>query len=277
APAAASRPETAMQVLRTSTDPDAFFSSLRRAARRVLFLDYDGTLAPFRVERGEAVPYEGLRPRLRTLIGSGRSRVVVVSGRWTRDVLPLLGLPQTPEIWGCHGWERLRPPDPAEIGFIGEEAVRGLVEADEWAQKEGLQRRCERKPASVAVHWRGLPPDEVGVLKDKVLSRWKRISAKAGLSTHAFDGGLELRAPGRDKGTAVRTVLSEEPAGSPAAYLGDDRTDEDAFLALEGRGLRVLVREELRPTEADLWLRPPGELLAFLDRWIDATKGEPAE
>jgi trehalose-6-phosphatase len=54
------------------------------------------------------------------------------------------------------------------------------------------------------------------------------------------------------------------------AYLGDDRTDEDAFKALAGRGLAVLVREELRPTAAAVWLRPPVELLDFLQRWMTA-------
>ena len=34
--------------------------------------------------------------------------------------------------------------------------------------------------------------------------------------------------------------------------------------ALKGRGWGVLVREEFRPTEADLWIRPPGQLLDFL-------------
>jgi hypothetical protein len=36
------------------------------------------------------------------------------------------------------------------------------------------------------------------------------------------------------------------------------------------RGLAVLVRAELRDTAADLWIRPPRELIAFLRRWRDA-------
>ena len=52
-----------------------------------------------------------------------------------------------------------------------------------------------------------------------------------------------------------------------ASYLGDDLTDEDAFRALKGRGLSVLVRNELRETLADIWLKPPGELIDFLLKW----------
>jgi len=83
-------------------------------------------------------------------------------------------------------------------------------------------------------------------------------------------GGLELRVVGIDKGRAVDQILAGSPPEAAAAYLGDDLTDEDAFAALSGRGervLTVLVREEWRPTRAEVWLRPPGGLLAFLGRW----------
>jgi trehalose 6-phosphate phosphatase len=56
------------------------------------------------------------------------------------------------------------------------------------------------------------------------------------------------------------------------AYLGDDLTDEDAFAALGDRGFSILVRTEVRASCARFWLRPPKELLAFLDEWIAASK-----
>jgi trehalose-6-phosphatase len=62
-------------------------------------------------------------------------------------------------------------------------------------------------------------------------------------------------------------VLSETAGDGAIAYLGDDLTDEDAFAAVKPRGLAVLVRPELRETEADVWLQPPRELVAFLKRW----------
>ena len=66
----------------------------------------------------------------------------------------------------------------------------------------------------------------------------------------------------------LRGLILEEMGGSGAvAYLGDDRTDEDAFEAIAGKGLGVLVRPERRPTAAEVWLKPPGELLDFLDQW----------
>jgi trehalose-6-phosphatase len=52
------------------------------------------------------------------------------------------------------------------------------------------------------------------------------------------------------------------------AYLGDDQADEEAFRALQNRGLRILVRPEWRETAADVWLRPPEELVDFLFQWL---------
>ena len=56
------------------------------------------------------------------------------------------------------------------------------------------------------------------------------------------------------------------------AYLGDDLTDEDAFAAVGDRGFSILVRTEVRASCARFWLRPPQELLEFLDEWIAASR-----
>ena len=93
-----------------------------------------------------------------------------------------------------------------------------------------------------------------------------------GLQVQEFDGGVELKASGHDKGTAVKTLLSEMGPGAVATYLGDDRTDEDAFKAIRGRGMAVLVRDIFVPTHADLWIRPPEELIKFLNRWESASR-----
>jgi trehalose-phosphatase len=89
-----------------------------------------------------------------------------------------------------------------------------------------------------------------------------------------FDGGLELRAPGKNKGDAVNTILNEAGPKVAAAYLGDDQTDENAFRAIKERGVSILVRPEPRPTVADVWLRPPEELGRFLREWLTACGAE---
>jgi trehalose 6-phosphate phosphatase len=258
-----------MQILKPGVQPQRFFASVRAAARRLLMLDYDGTLAPFRLERDQATPYAGVRERLAALLRADGTRVVLISGRMAHEVLRLVGVEPAPEVWGTHGWERLGPSGDYELAPLPPAAQAGLAEAraalgGHWAA------RLEGKPASLAFHARGLAPQESEAVQSHVQHCWEAIAARQGLELHAFDGGIELRIPGRSKATAVERLLAESGPAPVCAYLGDDRTDEDAFQAIAPHGLGVLVRGELRETAAAWWIRPPEELLDFLAHWIAA-------
>ena len=259
-----------MQILQPGFDLERFFADLGRARARALLLDYDGTLAPFQIERDQAVPYSGVRERLVAIQRAGHTRLAVISGRAIADLAPLLGMHPPPELWGAHGWERQLPGAMRELATLEPAATRGLEAALDLVQAHGLMERCERKPTSLALHWRGLPAPAAQELQEWARRHWMPLGRSAGLAAHDFDGGIELQVPGRDKGYAVRTILDELGPGAVAAYLGDDLTDEDAFAAIKGRGLAALVRAEPRPTMADIRLRPPDELLAFLGRWHGA-------
>lgn len=261
-----------MKTLVGHFDFQKFISSLGQAAKLVLILDYDGTLAPFRKERDLAVPYDGVPARLAKIMDSDRTRLVIVSGRRVQEVRALLPLDTLPEIWGCHGGERLDASGKYRIATLPRKTVEALTQVDDWVLQNHFQNKTERKPISVAFHWRGLPLQEASALKDKVERRFADNTAESGLVLHAFDGGLELRATDITKAHAVQMIVSETSKDAPMAYLGDDATDEDAFEALGSRGLKALVRDQLRPTRADLWLVPPGDLLDFLDNWINAAR-----
>jgi trehalose-6-phosphatase len=96
------------------------------------------------------------------------------------------------------------------------------------------------------------------------------IADATGLTVRPFDGGIEILGAKRNKADAVRAILAEMEIDTPVAYLGDDQTDEDAFRALQGRGVSILVRPHWRETAADIWLRTPIELSAFFHDWLDA-------
>jgi trehalose-phosphatase len=263
-----------MRILSPDLDPDAFFLSLRRAESRLLLLDYDGTLSPFTPDRDRAYPYPGVREILQDLLAEGTTRVVIVSGRAIDDLIPLLGLKRLPEIWGSHGHERLLPDGNYQGPRLSPETREGLELARRRAAEQGLAQRCEHKPASLAVHTRELEQERAREIHARVLGDWHEIAERCGLDIHHFDGGIELRAPGMDKAAAVNTILEDAPPGTTAAYMGDDLTDEDAFRAIDGRGLSILARRELRPTDADLWLVPPDEVLEFLRRWLSVSGGD---
>ena len=257
-----------MQALTPRIDLGAFFEQVARASERVLMLDYDGTLAPFHIDPAQAVPYPEVESVLEEIAQAGGTRLVIVSGRPADEVPPLLSLSWQPEIWGSHGWERLLPEGTRVVTQTTPEAARAL-EAGVVSIADFLQdgARLERKLASVALHWRGLPPEVAAELTSRAKRAWAPIVAEGVVELLAFDGGLELRSIGCNKQSAVKAVLSECAPDSAVAYLGDDMTDEDAFRALKLRGVGVLVRAEFRETEADVWLTPPDELVEFLRHW----------
>ena len=231
-------------------------------------LDYDGTLSPYHIERHKAVPYPGIREILAETLAAVDCRTVIVSGRSISDLLPLLEIEKGIEIWGCHGWERLGPDGAYTAPDLDTDVLAGLEEASGWALAEGLEEGLEIKTACVAIHWRGLGESEAAGLERDVGERWRSIADGRELGLHRFNGGIELRPTGMNKGMVVEKLLSGSVGA--AAYLGDDMTDEDAFLAISGRGLGVLVSPVLRETAADVWLTPPEELIWFLERWIES-------
>jgi trehalose-phosphatase len=249
----------------------ALFTRLEQATHALLMLDYDGTLAPFRIDPAQAVPYPGVAPRLDAIMDRHDTRVVIVSGRRAAEIAPLLGMQSVPEIWGAHGWECRSPRGNVVMGDLPELALAALVSAAGIADRAlRFGARLERKPGSLALHWRGLPGERPEQIRAAVLEGWTALTRSAPVALLDFDGGIELRALGRTKGDVVHLLLDDPAAPDAAAYLGDDRTDEDAFAALQGRGTGILVRAEPRPTAAQAWLRPPEDLLGFLDRWLDA-------
>ncbi len=251
---------------------DDFLEVVARAPRSVLLLDYDGTLAPFEVDRQKAVPYPGLTDLLQQIIDTGRTRVVIITGRNAREISQFLRLRPMPEVWGSHGLQRLLPDGTCKMPEIPTQVAEVLDEARRWLDYQGLHDLAEIKPGSIAVHWRALEKSAAEELRGKILVGWFPIADRAALKLLEFDGGVEMRVPDLDKGDVVRTVLAEMSPYAPAAYLGDDLTDERAFRALTGRGLSVLVRPRQRRSVAQVWLKPPQQLVHFLSRWLSAVE-----
>jgi trehalose 6-phosphate phosphatase len=247
---------------------ESFLGTVARAPRSLLMLDFDGTVAPFQKDRGKAFPYPGMRSVLQEILGAGRTRVVMVSGRDATELIPLLAVKPHPEVWGLHGLQRVKTDGSIEVSPLDEPTLKALAVADDWLVAQQLQHIAEFKAGSIAVHWRGLDLTEAEDIHRRVMLGWTGIAKQSGLDLLHFDGGVEIRSKKANKGTAVRILLSEMDPDAPAAYLGDDTTDEDAFQAINGLGLSILVRPVWRPTAAQLWLRPPGEVLDLLTRWL---------
>jgi alpha,alpha-trehalase len=240
-----------------------------------LFLDYDGTLTPI-VERPEdaALP-EATARVLRRL--ARRWPVAVISGRGLDDVRRLVGIDEL-YYAGSHGY-RIAGPAGSRIAHQAGDRYLPAVERAEAALRGALDgiegAQVERKEVAVAVHLRRVAPG-----RRPEVEAAARVVAADHEGTLALSRGklvLELR-PDLDwhKGRAVHWLLGalelEGPRTLPI-YIGDDTTDEDAFTALEGRGIGILVRDDPRPTAASHALEDPDEVRRFLEA-LEAARSE---
>lgn len=256
----------------TAEKLEDFFRALAGTPNPLLLLDYDGTLAPFRVDRFQARPWAGVLALLKHIQNQGRTCMAVVTGRPATEIAPLLGLEPQLEVWGLHGAERLFPDGRRELQEAPAETRARLDELRDRLRRDSLGGLFEDKANGAVMHWRGASPRKARLIEQRARALFEPLAQLDGLALLEFEAGLELRA-GRDKGGAVAAILEEYGADGPVAFLGDDLTDEPAFQAVNGTTgahLSALVRRERRETAADVWLRPPEELLGFLRKWVEA-------
>jgi trehalose-phosphatase len=172
--------------------------------------------------------------------------------------------------------ERRQADGSSQLPDIGMSPTHRLYRAKEASQKLGLADSLEEKPGCIAQHWRELPDPCMSLITGELVPLWAGLAGD-GLQLREFDGGIELRSVLANKSRAVEWVKHEAGSQAVVAYLGDDLTDEDAFRALASSDLGVLVRPDYRMTQAQVWLKPPEQLLAFFDCWLETMGLTPGE
>ncbi|WP_278913878.1 trehalose-phosphatase [Deinococcus wulumuqiensis] len=228
---------------------------LRLEDRPLLILcDYDGTLAPIARVPRDADPQPGALQALSGLLHHPRHRVAVVTGRRSAQVYSFLPLPDLTVV-GLHGmeWSGQAPPAPQR------EVLERL--ARQFPSARGV--RVEDKRWTVAVHYRNVAPAEQASVQralDQVPleSGWERIEGKA---------VREFRPSGYGKGRAVRALMDGAPGWYPI-FIGDDTTDEEAFLAVNAAG-GLSVKVGTGETAAQVRLHDPAAVVALLSAWAN--------
>jgi trehalose-phosphatase len=246
--------------------PDVLAEELRPVERWLVVLDFDGTLAPIVDHPDIAQPAPGALDAVAAL--ARRTAVAIVSGRAIADVrrrLPGLEVAYA----GGHGTE-LMLTDGTEAPLIDPDTVVTTLDRleDELDRIVGQEPGwlLERKQASLAVHHRLADETSVTTHLPRVEALLEQRRGHApGFEVLHGKAVAELRPTGADKGTALHRIHAETPTLQPV-MVGDDVTDEDAFLAareLGGQG--ILVSDQPRPSAADRRLEDPQAVVRFLD------------
>ena len=213
--------------------------ALRGLARTPIMLvacDYDGTLAPIVENPDEAFPHRESIAALRALANFPDTEVAVVSGRSLRDLAALSRLPAEIHLVGSHGSEFdagfLRELDETQI------ELRQII-TQELKAIAGSADGClvEKKPASVAFHYRLVAPELADDLIDRILAG---PASRAGVQVKRGKKVIELAVIETNKGVALET-LRRQVGAEAVIFLGDDVTDEDAFRRLRGPDVGIKI------------------------------------
>ena len=243
----------------------------RSGDRLAVFLDYDGTLTPIVNHPEDASLSDSVRQTLRSL--AARVPVAILSGRDLDDVRGRVHVDGIIYA-GSHGF------DIAGAGGLRREvggAYLPVLEAAEMELREALDEipgsQLERKHFSVAAHYRNVNENDafrVALAVDEVAARHRKLRRIDGKKVYELLPDIDW-----NKGKAALWLLETlglERGNTLPIYIGDDRTDEDAFRAFEKRGIAILVSEQPQVTAASYWLQNPEEVERFLQRITDRVR-----
>lgn len=224
-----------------------------------LFLDFDGTLAPFVTEPSAARLPCATRRTLRRLACLPRLRIWIISARRRNDLRSRIAVPHL-QYLGLYGSEN------GELPRFEEGQRRNLAEArskiaDRIRRIPGVH--IEDKDATFALHWRGAPTASF----QQAARAFESVMAQ-------FDGSLRVIPGDRvwevtpagllGKGVAARLHWRAWCGCALPIYLGDNMADEPAFTALAS-GITVCVGR-VRSTRAHFHLRDSPEVGVFLEK-----------
>jgi trehalose-phosphatase len=264
------KPSVAGGPLFDASDQVAAEVGRRLAGRHVLLLtDYDGTLADLAPVPSEAFVTDEMREELDALMASTNLTVGVVSGRRLVDVALRIG-PAAEFVAGLHGME-ITGPDAAfhhyaldNVEPVIERLARTAERDLDWCPGIFI----ENKTYALTCHVRRAPPE----LADRALEEYEALAepmleARVLRLLPGSKAAELLPAVDWHKGRAVQwiraRIATRVDAPVSVVYLGDDRTDEDAFTSLGDNDLAIGVGERPHTHLIDFRLAGPGSVGRF--------------
>ncbi len=230
-----------------------------------LFLDFDGTVVDI-APRPDAVRVSAkLRLVLERLLERLDGRLAILTGRSAADVEQMLH-PLSLAIGGHHGLEM--PNDDSSTSIERPAQLDELVEELKRLQQEYPGVLVEEKPLGIALHYRQAPgAEEACRVAIERAAMWSGFEIQPGKMV------FDLKPCGVDKGVALRRLMKQRPfSGTTPVFLGDDLTDEPAFIAAQELGGAGVIVGKRAPTAAQYRLRSVSETLEWLHQACEAMR-----
>jgi trehalose 6-phosphate phosphatase len=266
---------------RTAVGEAAMAAIVEHPTDTLLALDFDGTLAPI-VEDPELAYADSEAIAALARLGGLLGWIVLITGRPAAVAVRLGGFRDRAGLesmivlgqYGVERWDAATdtfrlPAEPNAIAVVKDE-LRSVLDA------HNAVARVEHKGRAIAVHTRGLD-DPVETLR-RLTGPLSDLARRHGLVVEPGRQVLEIRAPGMDKGTALRSIVAETGARQ-VIFAGDDLGDLPAFqavLQLRDQGILGLLgcsasaEEDALAEISDLIVDGPAGVAAWLTALAEA-------
>jgi trehalose 6-phosphate synthase/phosphatase len=208
--------------------------------KRLLFLDYDGTLVPFAGKPEDAVPTKELLQLLCMIAGYQGTKLVIISGRDRTTLENWLGsvgavLVAEHGVWIKElnrEWKLIRP-----VSVEWKNVIRPILERYADILPGSF---VENKECSLVWHYRRADPEHSANVSKELLD--DLVNFTGNLDVQVLQGSkiIEIRNTGINKGTLASQFVSENGSDFILA-IGDDWTDEDLFKALPDKAYSIKV------------------------------------
>ena len=238
----------------------------RQAEKRLLLLDYDGSLVPFSEDYRDAQPPQSLISLLERLGADPGNNVVLISGRSATDLKNWFG--QLPiNLVAEHG-AALKKASTKDWQTIEKVDTRWKRQLQPILDKYTVLTpgaRLEVKPHSLVWHYRAASPYQAGKYAVAIKRMLKPLLKSYGLELLQGNKALEIKNTQIGKGMAAQRWLKKHYDFVLA--IGDDATDEDLFAVLPASSSAVQsygIKVGRGRTLADYRLPSSKEVIALL-------------
>ena len=214
------------------TQRETIEKAYRDAKKRILFLDYDGTLVGFKAIPEQANPDEDLKEMLRMLAKDPKNTIVLISGRDRRILDNWFSGIKGLNLVASHGlWLKYANENwimTTSLDGEWKEAIRPIFEMYADRMPGAI---VEEKEFALSFHYRRCNPDMVveklNELKETLVSMIKSSS----LMLQEGSKVLEMKDSRVNKGNTT-SLMIDRCRYDFLFGAGDDLTDEDIFRSL---------------------------------------------
>jgi len=246
------------------------YKTYQSATRRLLLLDYDGTLVSFSANPALAIPDEALLKLLKKLCEIPENDVFLISGRssaWLEKNFGQLPINLIAEHGARYKWKNNEWATEIQTNNEWKSQVHNIMDI--------YVRRCansfvEEKDFSMVWHYRNANVEQGKLRALELSSELNEYIHNRNLQVLMGNKIVEVRQSGINKGTSINNVIEKENYDFIFA-VGDDKTDEDMFRALVDRNNTFTIKVGTDASYAKYNLHTPQMVVSLLNKMSELT------